>query len=90
MCLNAQNNNEFSSLKSVSPWSVSIEGAAYQKSVFETPLSNVVDRKDIAYRPDAKNAFLGGIGVNYALNHANKYSFIFSAGLDLKPLLSIE
>lgn len=90
MCLNAQNNNEFSSLKSVSPWSVSIEGTAYQKSVFETPWSNVVDRKDIAYRPDAKNAFLGGIGVNYALNHANKYSFIFSAGLDLKPLLSIE
>ena len=90
-CLNAiaQKEVDFPQLEKVSPWSVSLEGSVYQKG-FLTNIHSIGSYDDIVYCPENSSAILGGIGVDYTFNRANKLSYVLSAGLDLKPVLYIN
>lgn len=82
----AQQEVDFPQLEKVSPWSVSLEGSVYQKS-FLSEIHHIGDWKHLVYCPEGSSAILGGIGVDYTFNRANKLSYVLSAGLDLKPAL---
>ena len=86
---NAQKEVDFPQLEKVSPWSVSLEGSVYQKG-FLTNIHHRGNYADIVYCPENSSAILGGIGVDYTFNRANKLSYVLSAGLDLKPELYIN
>ncbi|MEE0889048.1 MAG: hypothetical protein U0L57_02435 [Bacteroidales bacterium] len=91
-CLNAiaQKEVDFPQLEKVSPWSVSLEGSVYQKGFLTNIHSIGGSYGDIVYCPENSSAILGGIGVDYTFNRANKLSYVLSAGLDLKPVLYIN
>ncbi|MBQ2376218.1 MAG: hypothetical protein II298_06055 [Bacteroidales bacterium] len=86
---NAQKEVDFPQLEKISPWSVSLEGSVYQKG-FLTNIRYIGDNENIVYCPEGSSAILGGIGVDYTFNRANKLSYVLSAGLDLKPVLYIN
>ena len=91
-CLNAiaQKEVDFPQVEKVSPWSVSLEGSVYQKGFLTNIHSIGGSYGDIVYCPENSSAILGGIGVDYTFNRANKLSYVLSAGLDLKPVLYIN
>ena len=87
---NAQKEVDFPQLENLSPWSVSLEGSVYQKGFLTNIHSIGGGFDDMVYCPENSSAILGGIGVDYTFNRANKLSYVLSAGLDLKPVLYIN